>query len=85
MVKENFIVDLDLRASGIVLSKKSFLNLEINFYLKEDGVDFKSEKLKSYMKTISKEISTHIFSKNEYFTFSLKKQPKEKIAQTDKL
>ena len=85
MVKENFIVDLDLRASGIVLSKKSFLNLEINFYLKEDGVDFKSEKLKSYMKTISKEISTHIFSKNEYFTFSLKKQPKEKNAQTDKL
>jgi hypothetical protein len=84
MVKENFIVDLDLRASGIVAAKKSFLNLEINFYLKEE-MDFKSEKLKSYMKTISKEISTHIFSKNEYFTFSLKKQPKEKIAQTDKL
>jgi len=85
MVKENFIVDLDLRASGIVLSKKSFLNLEINFYLKEDNIDFKSPKLKSYMKTISKEISSNIFNNSEYFTFSLKKQPKEKIAQTDNL
>ena len=85
MIKENFIVDLDLRASGIVLSKKSFLNLEINFYLKEDNVDFKSPKLKSYMKTISKEISSNIFNKSEYFTFSLKKQPKEKIVQTDNL
>jgi hypothetical protein len=84
MLKDNFIVDLDLRASGIVVSKKSFLNLEINFYLKEE-MDFKSEKLKSYMKKISKEISTHIFNKNEYFTFSLKKQPKEKVAQTDNL
>jgi hypothetical protein len=84
MLKDNFIVDLDLRASGIVVSKKSFLNLEINFYLKEE-MDFKSEKLKSYMKKISKEISTHIFNKSEYFTFSLKKQPKEKVAQTDNL
>ena len=84
MLKDNFIVDLDLRASGIVVSKKSFLNLEINFYLKEE-MNFKSEKLKSYMKKISKEISTHIFNKNEYFTFSLKKQPKEKVAQTDNL
>lgn len=84
MLKDNFIVDLDLRASGIVVSKKSFLNLEINFYLKEE-MDFKSEKLKSYMKKISKEISTHIFNKSEYFTFSLKKQPKEKVAQTNNL
>lgn len=84
MLKDNFIVDLDLRASGIVVSKKSFLNLEINFYIKEE-MDFKSEKLKSYMKKISKEISTHIFNKSEYFTFSLKKQPKEKVAQTDNL
>jgi hypothetical protein len=84
MLKDNFIVDLDLRASGIVVSKKSFLNLEINFYLKEE-MNFKSEKLKSYMKKISKEISTHIFNKSEYFTFSLKKQPKEKVAQTDNL
>ncbi len=84
MLKDNFIVDLDLRASGIVVSKKSFLNLEINFYLKEE-MNFKSEKLKSYMKKISKEISTHIFNKSEYFTFSLKKQPKKKVAQTDNL
>ncbi len=28
---ENFIVDLDLRSSGLTLGKKSFMNLEINF------------------------------------------------------
>ena len=40
-----FIVDLDLRTSGLQLKKKSFMNLEINLYLIED-IDFKSTKLK---------------------------------------
>ena len=30
---EKFIVDLDLRTSGLNLNKKSFMNLEINFYI----------------------------------------------------
>ena len=30
---DKFIVDLDLRSSGLTLGKKSFLNLEINLYL----------------------------------------------------
>ena len=30
-------------------------------------------------------LDNNMVNKNEYFTFSLKKQPKEKIAQTDKL
>jgi hypothetical protein len=46
LFEKNFIVDLDLRSSGIVLNKKSFLNLEINFYLNETNLDFKSNYIK---------------------------------------
>lgn len=85
---DKFIVDLDLRSSGLVVGKKSFLNLEINFYLKNSEIDFKSTTLKTDMKKISKTISQEIFSKNEYFKFSLKKTvkpEKEKISQTPNL
>ena len=54
LFEDNFIVDLDLRSSGISVGKKSFLNLEINFYLKENCPDFKSSKLKEILKSISK-------------------------------
>ena len=47
--EDNFIVDLDLRASGLVKGKKSFLNLEINLYFKEVVIDFKSKKLMKAM------------------------------------
>jgi len=40
LFEEKFIVDLDLRSSGISLGKKSFMNLEVNFYLIEDNKDF---------------------------------------------
>ena len=43
---DKFIVDLDLRSSGLTLGKKSFLNLEINLYLKDEGTDFKSNNLR---------------------------------------
>ena len=85
LFEDNFIMDLDLRASGLVVDKKSFLNLEINFYLKNSEIDFKSPIFKTAMKKISKIISQEIFNKNEYFTFSLKKTiktDKEKILQT---
>ncbi len=38
----NYIVDLDLRTSGIQLNKKSFMNLEITFFMKKE-IDFKSQ------------------------------------------
>jgi hypothetical protein len=85
---DKFIVDLDLRSSGLVIGKKSFLNLEINFYLKNNETDFKSQTLKTHIKKMSKSISQEIFNKNEYFKFSLKKTikpEKEKISQTPNL
>lgn len=71
--EEKFIVDLDLRSSGITTKKKSFLNLEINFYVKDPTFNFKSPKLKTYMKDFSKNIWSEIFQKNDYFKFCLNK------------
>jgi hypothetical protein len=43
---KTFIVDLDLRSSGLSILKKSFMNLEINFYLNDSEIDFKDEKIR---------------------------------------
>lgn len=74
---ENFISDLDLRSSGIVVGKKSFLNLEINLYLNEKNLDFKSQIIKDSIKEITKNIVQHNFNKNEHFRFFLTKKDKK--------
>ena len=75
---ENFIVDLDLRSSGLSVGKKSFLNLEINLFLNEDKVDFKSKDLKNSLKILSKILIDENFKKNKYFKFHLRKTLKNK-------
>lgn len=74
--EEKFIVDLDLRSSGIYLGKKSFMNLEINFYLKENNLEFKTIKVKDELKAILKKIFQDALMENEYFQFSLTKEKK---------
>jgi hypothetical protein len=74
--EDKFIVDLDLRSSGISVGKKSFLNLEINLYLKEVITDFKSISLREELKQIVKNVIQYGFSKNEYFNFHLTKNGK---------
>lgn len=74
--KEHYIVDLDLRSSGIQLGKKSFLNLEINFFILENNLDFKDTKLKDTLKLLTKNIINQNLSKNEYFNFTLTKKNK---------
>ena len=69
---DKFIVDLDLRTSELQMKKKSFMNLEINLYLTQE-IDFKSIKLKKYLKNITKEIYSDVFNKNDYFKFYLTK------------
>jgi hypothetical protein len=78
LFEDNFIVDLDLRSSGLTLGKKSFMNLEINLFLKDKTTDFKSTNLKDSFKEIVKDIFTHNFTKNEYFEFSLTKNDRIK-------
>lgn len=70
---DKFIVDLDLRTSGIQMNKKSFMNLEINLYTKQE-LDFKGSKLKESVKKIIREIYKDCIIKNEYFNFAVSKE-----------
>jgi len=79
LFNENFIVDSDLRSSGLSLGKKSFFNLEINFFLKETETDFKSQKIKDTLKLITKNIVTQNLNKNIFFDFTLTKKIKIQI------
>ena len=74
--KENFIVDLDLRSSGICLGKKSFLNLEVTLFL-NDVIDFKSELLKNKIIQIVKGLYGSTILENEYFNFDTAKKQKK--------
>ena len=74
---DSFIVDLDLRSSGLTIGKKSFLNLEINFFLNEEDIDFKSKEIKENLKTIVNRIYDENFNNNDYFNFSLTKSKKQ--------
>ena len=76
--KETNIVDLDLRTSGIVHGKKSFMNLEITLFLNEN-MDFKSPQLKEELKKIAKAIYVDNFKNNEYFDFTMSKKVKDTI------
>jgi hypothetical protein len=76
LFKENFIVDLDLRHSGISLGKKSFLNLEINLFTNIDNLDFKDNSIKESLKELTKNIINSNFNKNDYFEFSITKKTK---------
>ena len=78
---ENFIVDLDLRSSGLNVGKKSFMNLEINFYLIDNTMDFKSLIIKENLNNITNQIFTDNFLNNEIFNFYLTK--KDKLLQTN--
>ena len=81
---ESFIVDLDLRSSGISIGKKSFMNLEINFYLTTEELDFKSKEIKDNLKTIVTRIYDENFNDNDYFNFFLTKSKKqEELLQTE--
>ncbi len=69
LFKEQSIVDLDLRTSGISHGKKSFLNLEVNLYTTQE-MDFKSPAIKNSVKQIIKNIFKENVIQNKYFEFS---------------
>ena len=82
---DKFIVDLDLRSSGLNLNKKSFMNLEINFYLIQEDLDFKCNEIKESLQQITKQIFKDNFLDNENFNFYLTKNSKitEESLQTE--
>ena len=73
LFKENTIVDLDLRTSGISHGKKSFFNLEVNIYTIIE-VDFRSQEIKDSIKKIIKNIFNNNINENKYFDFSTSKK-----------
>jgi hypothetical protein len=76
LFKSNYIVDLDLRTSGITFGKKSFVNLEITFYTNGE-LDYKNPKIKNSLKMVCREIYKKNFMGNEKFEFTLSKKVKE--------
>lgn len=71
-----YIVDLDLRSSGLKYGKKSFMNLEINFYIIQPNLDFKDTEIKNSLIDITSKIFTDNFNNNEFFNFYLTKKSK---------
>lgn len=71
-----FIVDLDLRSSGLKFQKKSFMNLEINFYIIQPDLDFKDKDIKESLINITSNIFKENFKGNEFFNFYLTKKSK---------
>lgn len=60
------IVDLDLRSSGIQLGKRSFMNLEVTLFVKEQ-IDFKSLILRDRIKQIVNTLYGYPLMKSKYF------------------
>ena len=76
--EKKYIVDLDLRTSGIQKNKKSFLNLEITLFIHNQIIDFKSIILRSKIKKILQSIYKDDLQNSKYFTLS-KTKTKETI------
>jgi hypothetical protein len=74
---DKFIVDLDLRSSGLSMNKKSFMNLEINFFFKDNvEIAFKDTFLKDSLKEITSKIFQDNFKNNQFFNFYITKNVK---------
>jgi hypothetical protein len=78
LFESHFICDMDLRASGVMMGKKSFMNLECFFYTKST-FDFKSNLIKNEMKKIASKIISENFTDSKYFTFELSKKTSVKV------
>lgn len=73
---KKFIVDLDLRSSGIHLNKKSFMNLEFYLYTNEHN-NFKSHEILNSVRDIVDSVLSENLINNQYFNFYNSKTSKE--------
>ena len=71
--EKKYIVDLDLRTSGIKKNKKSFLNLEVTLFTHKENIDFKSIILRSKIKKILSAIYKDDLKNSKYFTLNITK------------
>lgn len=73
---KKFIVDLDLRSSGVHLNKKSFMNLEFYLYTNEHAT-FKSHEILNSVRDVVDSVLRENLINNQYFNFYNSKTSKE--------
>tara|TARA_R110001583_G_scaffold113162_2_gene263564 strand:- start:2400 stop:2831 length:432 start_codon:yes stop_codon:yes gene_type:complete len=66
--KQNMIVDLDIRTSGICKEKRSFLNCEMTLYTNTDLL-LKSPEMKTAVKDIITDTVNKNFKNHQHFNF----------------
>lgn len=71
-IKENTIVDLDIRESGIRYGKRSFMSCEITLYLHTE-IPANSEQMKNNLDNITPIIIKSVFDNDKTFKFHRKK------------
>ena len=71
--RKECIVDLDIRTKGIKLTKKSFMNLEITLYVKNQ-FDIKDKESKNQIKGIIERIINHDLVNKNLFNFHKNKE-----------
>lgn len=74
--KENMIIDLDLRGSGISLGKKSFMKCEMTFFTK-NKLNLKDKETILKIEKETKQLISDELKDNKYFSFHNSKKPIE--------
>jgi hypothetical protein len=70
-VNKNFIVDFDLRHSGMSTGKKSFMSIDLTFYLKVN-LKFSDKLIEDFVVKTSNDVIDVVSNNN--FLFSIKKK-----------
>jgi DNA mismatch repair ATPase MutS len=70
-IKDRFIIDLDMRESGIKFEKRSYMNCEITLFQRQDinNLPVTSEELIEDITQVSDSILDEVFEGTDYFTF----------------
>lgn len=63
-----YIIDFDMKLSGIKYGKKSFMNCEITLYQKLK-LKLNEDNLQKELKNIIDDVIEEVFDENEYFSF----------------
>lgn len=71
LFKDRYIVDLDLRTSGMSANRRSFMCLEVTLFLRKQ-IGFKSEELQEQVKGLLASVTRDLEQNN--FTFKPKKK-----------
>jgi hypothetical protein len=71
-IKNNTIVDLDIRESGIKYGKRSFMSCEITLFQTEE-ISIISEKIKTSLNDVITMLINKVFENDENFEYNKKK------------